>query len=554
MKLSDRSKVILLSIISISSLLRIIWIDKYPQSLYTDEIDQGYNAYSIMLTGSDEHGAYLPISIRSFGDWKPPLPTYLTIPFIYLFGLTETSIRLPSAILGIATVMLTFYLILELFAECKYKVKFALLGSFFLTISPWHILQSRASMLVAIALFFLEAGIYYFLRGLKKGKYLILSALLFSLSIYAYYGLRVITPLIIFLLIIIFLKNILKFKKEIIISILLIIFMMVPIIVNFIKEPDVVFGRARTVSIFYDQGVKLRQWELITQDGMEYNPLLSRFFHNNVYMYGLSILRHFMSHLEGNYLFFIGDTSSPFQIPNMGILYLIDSVFILFGISFFMEKRSQSRILLISWFIISLIPASLTFMTPSSNRTFNAIIPIIALISLGTVRLLSFKTNKYLLGSIVTLLYVVSFGYFLKQYFIVLPYEHADWWNYGWRETVKYVASNEKRFDNIIISDVNGMPYIYFLFYNKIDPLLFQKTAVRTYLSDRFGFEHVESFGKYIFAKDLDWQYTKDNMLPKTLYIIPASQVGFQDKGPNSISYPNGKDVIKFFENDKETL
>ena len=200
-RFKSKSKILLGFIFILAILLRFIWLDKIPPSLYSDEADQGYNAYSIMKTGKDEHGVFLPVSLRSFGDWKPPLPSYLMIPAIAIFGLNEFSVRLPSAIFGVGSVILTFFLIYEIFRNNIFKTKLALLSSFFLTVSPWHILQSRSAMLVIIGLFFLEAGIYLFFKARSQPKFLLLSSTSFVLSIYSYYGMRVIAPLLIIYLI-----------------------------------------------------------------------------------------------------------------------------------------------------------------------------------------------------------------------------------------------------------------------------------------------------------------------------------------------------------------
>ena len=40
-----------------------------------------------------------------------------------------------------------------------------------------------------------------------------------------------------------------------------------------------IFGRAKTVSILYDQSVTLRTWELIAADGVDFNSTLVQFFH-----------------------------------------------------------------------------------------------------------------------------------------------------------------------------------------------------------------------------------------------------------------------------------
>lgn len=549
-KYMNRSKtiLILILIILLSVFLRIFGLGSIPPSLYSDEANQGYNAYSILLTGKDEYGTFLPVSLRSFGDWKPPLPTYSMIPSIWLLGLSEYSIRLPSAILGIATVLLLFFTTLKLLSEQKNKVQIALLSSFYLAISPWHTLQSRASMLVAVGLFCLLGGVYLFLRGMKNGRFFLLSSVLFALAVYSYYGLRVVTPLVLLLLLIKFREKIFIFRKELFLSGVLGFLLLLPLFGAFLKQPDVIFGRAKTVSIFYDKGINLRKWELITQDGISASPLITRFFHNNLYMYARSVTQRFLSHLDGRYLFFNGDGSQPFQIPSMGILYFPDLVFILLGVIMLFKNKYFSRWLIIFWIIISFIPASLTFVTPSSNRTFNAVIAYAVLSATGIVYMKKGKFPKILTAIAITIFYSLSFGYFLNQYFVKLPRDFANFWNYGWREVVEYVKNNEAKYANIIVPDLNGMPYIYFLLYQKYPPAAFQANAVKPFVADRFGFEHVEAFDKYLFPAEFDWNFTKKyNLQKNSLYIIPAAYAQNDADYIKAIYYPNGKIAFKIF-------
>src|SRR3989344_3496317 len=101
-------------IIVIASVLRLWQLGQVPISPDLDEAALGYNAYSILQTGRDEYGKFLPIVLRSFDDYKPALYSYLTIPSILIFGLNVFAVRLPSAIFGILTVLATFFLVKEL--------------------------------------------------------------------------------------------------------------------------------------------------------------------------------------------------------------------------------------------------------------------------------------------------------------------------------------------------------------------------------------------------------------------------------------------------------
>ncbi|MCL4338800.1 phospholipid carrier-dependent glycosyltransferase [Patescibacteria group bacterium] len=543
-----KAGILLLAIIIFSAVLRIVWLGNFPASLYTDEADQGYNAYSILLTGRDEHGVFLPVSMRSFGDWKPPLPTYLMIPFIYFSDLNSVAIRMPSALSGVGTIVLTYLLVVELFSRQKYKTKIALLSAFFLSISPWHILQSRSAMLVVISLFFLEAGVLFFLWYRKKASMLIFSAIFFSLSIYAYYGMRVITPLVILLMYLRERKNIVLLSKEVIVGFLAGIIILIPLFAGIVKNKDVLLGRAQTVSVFYDQGVKLLQWEYIAQDGVkQVSPTITRLFHNNVTMYVQNIIRRYLSHFDGDYLFFTGDKAEPFEIPNMGILYIPDGIFILAGIILLIKRGYKGIDLLLGFLLISFIPAAFTFMTPSTNRTFNAVVPLVIFSSGCAVYLSSLMNKSIIPGLAISLVYTVLFAYFMQQYFLVLPKKHSDWWNWGWKQVVNYVSGVDSRYNNVIVADVNGMPYIYFLFYTKYNPALYQKQAVRPYVPDRFGFEHVEGFGKFWFPKNFEWKYVKNDLQKDTLYVVPADQAPGNDGYIKEIDNPAGKPLFKIF-------
>ena len=66
----------------VAVVLRFYRIDSIPPSLTWDEAAWGYNAYSLLITGRDEHSHAWPINLESFGDFKPAGYAYILIPFI----------------------------------------------------------------------------------------------------------------------------------------------------------------------------------------------------------------------------------------------------------------------------------------------------------------------------------------------------------------------------------------------------------------------------------------------------------------------------------------
>ena len=105
----------LLSLIPLLGLfVRFYRLGEIPAGLYLDEAAQGYNAYSILRTGRDEFGKFLPIVFRSFADFKTPIYIYLIVPLIPIFGLTSFTVRFPSFFFSVLTLPLIFLIIRQL--------------------------------------------------------------------------------------------------------------------------------------------------------------------------------------------------------------------------------------------------------------------------------------------------------------------------------------------------------------------------------------------------------------------------------------------------------
>ena len=106
---------VLILILMLAAVLRFYQLGQIPPSLNWDEVSNGYNAYSILKTARDEHGNFLPLTFRAFGDYNPALSVYTLVPSIALFGLNEFAVRFPSALLGTLTVLLTYLMVKQLF-------------------------------------------------------------------------------------------------------------------------------------------------------------------------------------------------------------------------------------------------------------------------------------------------------------------------------------------------------------------------------------------------------------------------------------------------------
>src|SRR4030043_771765 len=158
---------LLLCVIIAAFFLRSYKVTQIPPSLNWDEVSIGYNAYSILKTGRDEWGKFLPLHFKSYGEYKLPAQIYGSIPGIAVFGLNELGVRITPVVYGTLTVLLLFLLARELF-----KNKWVALGSaLLLAISPWHIQLTRASFESSFSFFWVTLGAWLFVKGFTDKKY-----------------------------------------------------------------------------------------------------------------------------------------------------------------------------------------------------------------------------------------------------------------------------------------------------------------------------------------------------------------------------------------------
>ena len=110
---------------------------------------------------------------------------YLTIPSVWIFGLSEFAARLPSAVFGVLTCIAIFFLAKKLTGSNA--ISYA--SFFLLSITPWHLQFSRAGFESNVGLFFLVSGFALLLYAIRKNPFgltsyiqFFISALFFTLS------------------------------------------------------------------------------------------------------------------------------------------------------------------------------------------------------------------------------------------------------------------------------------------------------------------------------------------------------------------------------------
>ncbi|MGE5042385.1 MAG: ArnT family glycosyltransferase [Candidatus Levyibacteriota bacterium] len=532
----------------VALLLRFYALSTNPPALTWDEAAWGFNAYTLAHTGRDEFGKFLPLSyLESFGDFKPPVYAYLSVLPVLMFGLTEFTTRFASAFFGSLTVLISYFLVLELFHSAKQKKVLALGTSLLLAISPWHILLSRAAFEANVATFFIVLGTFLFLwatRADKNLKYLFLPFLSFAVATNTFNTSRIFLPMFVIVLLLAKRKVLFRHRKMSILSMIPAIIVSIPLGL-FLLTPQAKL-RFQEVNIFSDIQVIERVNQEIKNDN---NAAFSKVIHNRRLAYGVEYLRHYFDNLDPAFLFIHGDGNPKFSIQDVGQMYLWEAPFLVFGTLLLFRRREGNWMLLPFWLILGIIPAATARETPHALR-IETVLPVPQiLVVYGVVlfaeSILKIKNKilnlqiKYAIFGLISITALFNFAYFVHTYFVHYPVTYASEWQYGYKQAVSYAESVKGKYQHIYMTQDLGRPYIYVLYYGQYPPDALKQANVTR---EALGFVHVNTLEKYAFLNELPFDK------PNTLYINTSGKVPKEAKVLKQFLLPNGNPVLTAYE------
>ena len=459
----------LLLIIALAAFFRLWDLGVNPPSLFRDEAEKGYSAYSIARTGGYFYFGDIggrtellfdkwPLFTNVFGVHTSAIYQYLDAPFVGIFGLNEITIRLPAALAGIATVLLTFYLALA-WTDDRMA---ALLSAFLVAISPWHILFSRWALQGIFLPLLIPAGLLAFNKGIgKKPVFLLLSGWLFGLAFYSYAVGRLFIPVFLVCLFFIYRKEIIQKPKWC------------------AGAAAVFLAIALPTFIYYITGGRSARFGSLSVFGGD-RSFLEGF---------IQFVRNYIAHYRPKFLFFAGDENPRHSLPIMGQMYFFEAPLLLYGLWLTVRRGKKHHKLLLAWFFTFPVSAAMTTEgIPHALRSITALPMVHIITGLAAANLVSKilirprkvkeadekKWNKgqslqivAFLAILIIFLNVVRMGlYLFREY----PAETAKSWQYGIKDALKIVESEGADPADIYIS--GSIPYAPYLVmvYEKTNP------------------------------------------------------------------------------------
>src|SRR5215217_663124 len=211
-KLSFTHTLLIVALLA-GGVLRFAKLKEIPPGFNQDEAVNGYDAYSLLLTGRDHHGHPFPFAgLESFGDWVSPLLTFVTVPAVGLLGLRAEVVRGVTAGLGVLAILVVYLLAYELFK----RPAIGLAAAFTIALSPWAVARSRFAippasvpLMVAFLMFVL---IWTMQRKSDRG--FVALGIIAALTMAAYPTMKLYVPLLLLAGFLIYARTLPRFSRE----------------------------------------------------------------------------------------------------------------------------------------------------------------------------------------------------------------------------------------------------------------------------------------------------------------------------------------------------
>ncbi|MFA6602460.1 MAG: glycosyltransferase family 39 protein [Candidatus Shapirobacteria bacterium] len=497
---------VLIIILLLNFLLRIVGSDKSPASINWDEASLGYNAYSLLTTGKDDFGYKLPLTLRSFEDYKPALYSYLSIIPVKIMGLSQSSIRMISAIAGtLALIPLWWLLRTYIASEWLALIMVGLLG-----LGPLRLHFSRVALESNLSMAFFSFGVWWWIKGMKEkenAKLLLTGSLMMIGAVLSYHSARVAAPLLAIFLITDPLQIIIKkqlgqvnWKKAGLTAGVIIISVLTVMTISGAGNVTTRLGQ-ENIGRFYPY---------ISKEVFR-GGLIDWIMNNPIYYLAGTLSGHALSFISpanfGPTLYHWIRNSVQF-IPSIHYIGFIETIFFIPGLVLVLRQlKNREYRNLFYIFLAGVTPTVITWNWFHTLRAVNMLMVIEITAVVGIVGMLDvIKWKKVALG-----LLVVAFGF--QSIFLVnneLVYavteNYMDYQPGGFKEGVEKLMVEAKNAQKVIVDTSQAQGYIFLMFYGKYPPQEVQK-----YKEDRnwsydngsrdFNFDKFE-FRKVIWAQD----------------------------------------------------
>lgn len=502
---------------------------------------------SVISTGRDMHGQpWSQLIYPSYGDYKLPVYIWLASLSAYFFGLSEWSLRLPSAVAGLLTVVLAGAVARQLWLvtaptttkNSTWLQRWQLAAMLVVAISPWSVLFSRTGFEGHLGQMWLAGAAYCFLRAVRQAswqRFLLWgggAAALAAVATYSYYSVRFVWPIVWLAILglagwqrlngsqghVTGAKSSWRQKLTRLIGQQLGLGLMTVLIFVILLQPLLRSPLAAAADRFrLGTASVLNNAELVHLSNADRlqagNTLVDRLWFNHELRLSWELLRNYGDHLSPGYLFLTGDPNLRHGTQQFGLFVWPAVLLWLIGGAYLLHRQPGILVLLSLWWLAALLPAAVPENTPHALRSLNALVPLSIWIGVGAAWVASkWPRWQQPLGwwrPAFWLIFVFVTTQFCWYYFTIYPRLAADDWQSGYSALAKELTQAADSAQTTYILPFDDRFYLWLLLYGS-----YPMRQVQTWPSQDFklaGPAGLENFA------GLSWQVPNRSQLAKLL-------------------------------------
>lgn len=425
-----------------------------PAGFFCDEANAGLNAFRILHDGRDIIGHRFPLIFNFLRDGKFPVFVYSAVPSVAVLGLSETAVRMTSAIYGILAILAIFLLTRRLF-----NLETAIWASVFLCLSPWHIFLSRIGFETSTAVFWFTISVYLGHKCLFDHRFYPFACLVLALALLSYPATVLVVLPFFCLMVLLFWHEAWNFRRSRAFWITNILGLAAAsfIILPWIRSGDL-----------------LARWHSLHDS---FPPLKD-------------IVVGYARHFSVDFLFRTGDIDFPGQnllrhsVRGIGQLYTFQIPLLIVGLAYLLTKNvnRQTRGVVLALLLLFPFGGALVSTQPFATRSCLGVIPLQMISAIGVTALSSYFEDKRkpslwrVAVSITTLVSFFRFFGLLQNY----PSYSSGYygWQFGYRDGVELATTKRAEYDEIYISQRFDASIVLLMFYRESIPC--EKCRVQT--------------------------------------------------------------------------
>jgi hypothetical protein len=252
---------------------------------------------------------------------------------------------------------------------------------------------------------------------------------------------------------------------------------------------------------------------------------------------------NYFEHFSLNFWYIYGDNSLRYFTGNMGMFYLFELPFLIFGILFLIKEKRNAAIFFLGWMLIAPVPAALVG-RPFAVRSLAMLPAPFIFVSYGIYKFYQVMTKKDLRNLSLVILFIgfsLSISSWFLRYHLDYPAYGTDWWGWENKVAIEFAKKNENDYEKIFISDYYTGTTLAYAFYQQLDPTFYRE---RLNNPVNFNGHQFINFGKfYIGSFALDQASAIKKIIPPhSLYIAGP----LEEEGQSVIKSPaDGRALFK---------